>query len=221
MNQTQEKKCPFCGEMIRAEAIKCRFCGEMLETPLGGKLASAEKARQVPQGHAVGIDTEVFFEGTLSRIALVGPTIAAIFWVIVAILIIELGSSVARGSGFSRVPALVSMIIVLITLVFWLYRWLDFKNKIYRITNDRIEYEHGIFSRHIQNMDLWRVQDIAFKQNLIERILGIGRVLILSSDKDTENAEIGPLYNARDLYNKLKKAQLDADRRRGVIHIES
>ena len=30
--EADEKKCPFCGEIIKAKAKKCRHCGEWLET---------------------------------------------------------------------------------------------------------------------------------------------------------------------------------------------
>jgi hypothetical protein len=34
------KKCPFCAEVIRAEAIKCRHCGTALHKPMDADLAS-------------------------------------------------------------------------------------------------------------------------------------------------------------------------------------
>lgn len=31
------KKCPFCAESIRKEAIKCKHCGSDITTPVGGE----------------------------------------------------------------------------------------------------------------------------------------------------------------------------------------
>lgn len=220
MNEAEQKKCPFCGEMIKTEAIKCRFCGEFLEPPSNGRLPQSENAQQVPVGYAAGVDTKVFFEGNLSRIALLGPTFTTILWIIAALLIGVGGAAVYKDSEAARIPVFVAAGTGLVAVLYWVYKWLDFKSRLFRITNDRVEYEHGIFAKTVHNLELWRAQDITYKASFAERMFGLGRVIILSSDKDFPMITVGPVRKARQLYDTLKKALFEADRRRGVLHVE-
>jgi len=45
MAENDEKKCPYCAEMIKAEALKCKFCGEMLDNQGGGKQLHKEAVK--------------------------------------------------------------------------------------------------------------------------------------------------------------------------------
>jgi len=86
----------------------------------------------------------------------------------------------------------------------------------YIITTERIKIVTGLVSRHVENFELIRVQDLDFKQGMSERILNIGDVTIRGHDPSDPVVVLRNVPKPEEVYETLRKAWLEARKRHGL-----
>jgi hypothetical protein len=86
----------------------------------------------------------------------------------------------------------------------------------YILTNERIKIVHGLLSRQVENFELVRVQDIDFKQNVGERVLGIGDITIRGHDPSNPEITLRNIQNPEEVYEKMRRAWMEARKRHGL-----
>jgi uncharacterized membrane protein YdbT with pleckstrin-like domain len=74
----------------------------------------------------------------------------------------------------------------------------------FRVTTSNIESEKGILSKKIDVLELWRCRDVRYKQNLLDRILGIAHIEIFTADVTTPHLEIVGLPASRQLFEQIR-----------------
>ena len=74
----------------------------------------------------------------------------------------------------------------------------------FRVTNTVIEFERGMLSKRIDVLQLWRVRDVVYKQNLVDRILGIAHVEVVAQDTTNPDLEIVGMPASRQLFEQLR-----------------
>jgi uncharacterized membrane protein YdbT with pleckstrin-like domain len=84
------------------------------------------------------------------------------------------------------------------------------KSHHYRITDQRIVIESGVLSRQIEEIDMRNVEDLVFRQSLLERLLGIGDVTILSADQTTARVRLVGLEKPRELRELIRTTAYQA-----------
>jgi len=91
----------------------------------------------------------------------------------------------------------------------------------YRVSNYRIDYERGVFSKDIDTLELWHVEDLKFHQSLLDRILGVGGIIVISHDDTTPQLLLRSIPNPRPVFETLKQRIITVKRQRGVIKIDA
>lgn len=86
----------------------------------------------------------------------------------------------------------------------------------YMITSERLKIITGLVSRHVENFELIRIQDIDFKQNMSERMIGIGDITIRGHDPSNPETVLRNVSKPEEVYEIMRKAWLEARERHGL-----
>ena len=94
--------------------------------------------------------------------------------------------------------------------------WIRTQSVKYKITSQRIIIEEGLLATTVNNIELYRVDDVEIEYPLSMRILGYGNLHLKSSDRDKPDLVLWGLMDAKTLFEKIRECNVRERERRGI-----
>lgn len=96
------------------------------------------------------------------------------------------------------------------------WSWLQTRTIRYRLTTERLFITTGLIGRRQNEMELFRIKDVAFSQTIGQRMLGLGTVRVISTDDSAPDISITGISEAEKLKDVLREHYRAARRREGM-----
>ena len=90
----------------------------------------------------------------------------------------------------------------------------------YVVTTQRVRKIHGILSKDIQEIELFRVKDTMANQSLFLRLFGLGTITIISGDERHPQLVLSAIPNAIQLRERLRQEVMTLRQRFGVRELD-
>ncbi len=198
--------CPDCGRDVSTLAPTCPHCGR--PSPAGTAPITAAPAPVAEQTLWRGTPSAMKLLGRIVEIVLILVFVPLIFrWFSMRALDIETAAKIMRAGW------IVTGLLLLIELARFFSMLILLRSTLYTITNQRVMIERGLLTKSLSEIDLRYVDDTQSFQGVIDRILGIGNVTIISTDKSTPVCVLNGVRDPRALREMIRTSSYQVSQR--------
>jgi len=216
-------QCPSCGAEVVEQSIFCHRCGRRIDEtrpdaaePLEEENPSrpADALRRAGAAAKAGDSPEKeLWRGGFSPKAMIYHWV---FAAVASIALLTAGILWVRGLLYWTILLAAILILWLYGLCVLTYRRLSVR---YVLTSQRFIHESGILRRVNDRIEVIDMDDIAYVQGLLERLVGVGTIRISSSDRTHPTLDIRGIDDVQAVSELFDNARR-AERRLRGLHIE-
>lgn len=195
--------CPDCRREISTAAPVCPHCGRP-----NAPVVAAPAATQAPSAE------ETLWHGSPSWLLLLGKMI----WLVLAAIVLP-AVLVWANNRFLPDPSAMRIVwYVAAALILWravgvVIALMRIRSTLYTVTNQRVVIESGIAEKTVEDIDLRYIDETHFRQRIVERMLGIGNVTIVSSDKVAPQFVLRGVSDPRALRELIRARSYEVSQR--------
>jgi uncharacterized membrane protein YdbT with pleckstrin-like domain len=110
-----------------------------------------------------------------------------------------------------------NIVTILIAAYIQAHIWFRLKLDDYKVTNERLITRKGFIWRNLEELELFRVKDVAVHQSVIGRIVGFGTIKIISTDVTTPTIKITGIENPIKVKEEIRKLYKVSRRKEKVV----
>ena len=189
--------CPDCGRDVSTLAAACPHCGRPSPAGTSPFATPPVQARE-----------QTLWQGTPSTSLLAGYLGGIVLTLVAIPLLVRFFASTMpdneRAAGLIQVGWYIAVFLAALQFIGFVVAWIRLRSTQYTVTNQRVLIEQGIFSKTVDEIDLRYLDDSLFTQTLLDRILGIGSVTLISSDKTTPRYVLRSIKDPRTVRETIR-----------------
>jgi membrane protein YdbS with pleckstrin-like domain len=143
------------------------------------------------------------------------------FWAIVLIVALVVAVALVYSQECPQEWAIVLFgIVALVALIITAAAYFHLRAIEYVVTTQRVRVVSGIFSKDVQEIELFRVKDTMARQSFFLRLFGLGTITILSGDERHPRIVLSGVPQAIELREKLRQEVMTLRQRFGVREVD-